>query len=90
MILVTKTSDQTRLYVYIYACMYVCMYVCMYICIYVSMYLCLYVCIYLSISLYIYMVVSYTRAWIKSGMITNPARGQLNKENECFPVPVRA
>ena len=24
------------------------------------------------------------------GKVANPARGQLNRENECFPVPVRA
>ena len=24
------------------------------------------------------------------GMVNNPARGQLNRENEIFPVPVRA
>ena len=34
MILVTKTSDQTRMYACMYVCMYVCMYACMYVCIY--------------------------------------------------------
>ena len=48
MILVTKTSDQT----------YVCMYVCM--------------------------------SKNQPGKVANPARGQLNRENEYFPVPVRA
>ena len=50
MILITKTSDQTR-----YVCMYVCMYLCMYsLCIYVCMYVCImYVCMYVFIKLHI-------------------------------------
>ena len=30
------------------------------------------------------------RLRIKPGKVANPARGQLNRENEHFPVPVRA
>ena len=57
MILVTKTSDQ----------LYVCMYVCMY-----------------------YVVITYSKSMDQPGKVANPARGQLNRENEHSPVPVRA
>ena len=30
------------------------------------------------------------RAWDQPGKVVNPARGQLNRENEYFPVRVRA
>ena len=46
----------------------------------VYMYVCMYVC----------MVITYSRLWINRGKVANPARGQLNTENEYSPVPVRA
>ena len=42
------------------------------------MYVCMYVC----------MIIKYNNSGV--GIIVNPARGQLNRENECFPVSVRA
>ena len=36
-ILVTKTSDQTRIFMYV--CMYVCMFVCMYVCIFIKVHI---------------------------------------------------
>ena len=33
---------------------------------------------------------SYSKSKDQQGKVANPARGQLNKENELFPVPVRA
>ena len=42
-------------------------------------------------SLYVCMVITYSRVWInRVGKVANPARGQLNRENEYIPVPVRA
>ena len=32
----------------------------------------------------------YSKSMDQPGKVTNPARGQLNMENEYFPVPVRA
>ena len=31
----------------------------------------------------------YSKIMDQSNKIANPARGQLNRENECLPVPVR-
>ena len=45
-------------------------------------YLLLYVC-----SMYGH---TYSKAMDRPGKVANPARGQLNSENECFPVRVRA
>ena len=82
MILITKTSDQTR---QLYVCMYVePMYVCMYVCIYVCMYVCMYV------FMYVYIFTTYSKSMDQPTKVANPARGQLNRENEYFPVPVRA
>ena len=36
------------------------------------------------------MVISYSQSKDQPGKVANPARGQLNRENEYFPVPVRA
>ena len=36
------------------------------------------------------MIITYSKDNDKSGKVVNPARGQLNRENEFFPVPVRA
>ena len=33
---------------------------------------------------------TYSKSMDQSGKVTNPARGQLNRENSCFPVLVRA
>ena len=49
-----------------------------------SLNLCMYVCMYVCI------VITYSKSMDKPGKVVNPARGQLNKENELFLVPVRA
>ena len=36
------------------------------------------------------MVITYSRVVGQPGKVANPARGQRNRENEYFPVPVRA
>ena len=36
------------------------------------------------------MVTHTARVWINRGKVANPARGRLNRENEYFPVRVRA
>ena len=33
---------------------------------------------------------TYSKSMDQSGKVANPARGHLNRENECFPVRVRA
>ena len=33
---------------------------------------------------------TYSKSMDQPGKVANPARGQLNRENEYFPVPVRA
>ena len=39
---------------------------------------------------YMYMVITYRRVYLdQPGKVANPTRGQLNRENEYFPVPVR-
>ena len=35
------------------------------------------------------MVITYSKSMDQPGKVTNPARSQLNRENEHFPVPVR-
>ena len=44
------------------------------------------VCMYM----YLCIVITYSKSMDRPGKIANPARGQLNRENEYFPVPVRA
>ena len=39
---------------------------------------------------YIRMVITYIAKYGSTKKVLNPARGQLNGENEYFPVPVRA
>ena len=39
---------------------------------------------------YICMVITYIKSMDQPGKVANPARGQLNRENEYFPVCVRA
>ena len=51
---------------------------------YVPMYVCMYVCIYVC------MVITYNKGKDQPGKVANPVRGQLNREKESFPVPVRA
>ena len=36
------------------------------------------------------MVITYSKSEDQPGKVANPARGQLNRENDFFPVPVRA
>ena len=36
------------------------------------------------------MVITYSKGKDQPGQVANPARGQLNRENEHFTVPVRA
>ena len=36
------------------------------------------------------MVITYGKGKDQPGKVVNPARGQLNRENEYLPVPVRA
>ena len=46
-----------------------------------SMYVCMHVC----------MVITYGKGIIdQPGKVANPARGQLDRENDVYPVPVRA
>ena len=40
--------------------------------------------------MYACMVITYSTSNDQPGKVANPARGQLNRENECFPVLVRA
>ena len=53
-----------------------CMYVCMYA------YVCMFVCT--------YYVCMYEDTMDQPGKVASPARGQLNRKNEYFPVRVRA
>ena len=44
-----------------------------------------------TVCMYVCMVITYSKSKDQPGKkVANPARGQLNKENEYFPVPVRA
>ena len=36
------------------------------------------------------MAITYSKGKDHEGKVANPARGQLNRENEYFPVPIRA
>ena len=36
------------------------------------------------------MIITYSKGKDQPSKVVNPARGQLNRENEKFPVPVRA
>ena len=51
-----------------------------YVCIYIYIYVCM---------IHTYQVYS-SKSMDQPGKIANPARGLLNRENEYFPVPVRA
>ena len=46
--------------------------------------------LYLFLTLYIGMVITYGKSMDQPGKVANPARGQLNRENEYSPIPVRA
>ena len=39
---------------------------------------------------YVCMAITYSKSMGQPGKVANPARGQLNRENEYFPVRVRA
>ena len=51
----------------------------------VSTYVCMYVCMYVSCH-----HIQHTSSMDQPGKVYNPARGQLSREIEYFPVPVRA
>ena len=40
--------------------------------------------------MFVCVVITYSKSIDQPGKVTNPARGQLNRENEYFPVSVRA
>ena len=40
--------------------------------------------------MYVVIAITYSKGKDQPGKIANPARGQLNRENIFFPVPVRA
>ena len=40
--------------------------------------------------MYVCMVITNSKGKDQPGKVANPARGQLNRENEFLPVPVRA
>ena len=63
------------------------MYVCMYVCIYVCMYVCMdgWMDGWMDGHTHIH-----AKSMDQPDKVANPARGQLNRENEHFPVPVRA
>ena len=42
------------------------------------------------VSMYVCMVITYSKSMDQPGKVANPARGQMNRENEYFPVRVRA
>ena len=46
----------------------------------ILLYVCMYVC----------MVITYSKSIYQPGKVTDPARDQLNRKNELFPVRVRA
>ena len=42
------------------------------------------------IAVYVCMVITYSKGKDQPGKVANPARGQLYRENDIFPDPVRA
>ena len=55
--------------------------------------MCVYVCfcaLYVLYVLYVCMVITYIKSMAQPVKVANPARGQLDRENEYFPVSVRA
>ena len=46
--------------------------------------------VYGTVCMYVCMVITYNKSMDQPGKVANPARGQLNRENEYFPVRVRA
>ena len=44
----------------------------------------------MAMYVYVCMVITYSKSMAQPGKVANPARGQLNRKNEYFPVPVRA
>ena len=51
-----------------------------YVCIVITYGICMYTC----------MVITYSKGVDPPGEVANPARDQLNREKDFFPVPVRA
>ena len=46
---------------------------------------------YATVCMYVCMVITYSKSSMdQPGKVANPDRGQLNRENESFPVSVRA
>ena len=43
-----------------------------------------------TVCTYVCMVITHSKGKDRPGKVANPARGQLNRKNEYFPVPVRA
>ena len=41
-------------------------------------------------SMYVCMVITYSKSMDQPGKVANPSRGQMNRENQYFPVPVCA
>ena len=62
------------------------------------MYIHVYLCIYAEAQMRrvtnvcnnVCMVITYSKKMDQPGKVANPARGQLNRENEYFPVPIRS
>ena len=48
----------------------------------------LYICT--RVYMYVLTISTFSRVWINPGKVANPARGQVIRENESFPLPVRA
>ena len=44
----------------------------------------------MCVCMHVYMVITYSKGKDQPGKVANPARGQLNRESEYFPVRVRA
>ena len=47
------------------------------------------ICMYVLGAGYVCMVITYSKSMDQPGKVANPARGQLNREDEYFPLPVR-
>ena len=43
-----------------------------------------------TLGLYVCVVITYSKGKDQPGKVANPARGQLNRETDFFPVPVSA
>ena len=70
------TNTILLLYIFVLYCSCVYVFVC--------------VCIYVFSNWCVCMVITYSKGKDQPGKVANPARGQLNRENEYLPVPARA